>query len=411
MTRSTIFVSHANPEDNEFARWLSAKLTLAGYTVWCDLDRLKGGDLFWNEVESCLRSDAIRLIAVVSEASHSKDGVRSEWDLGITLEKNLPGFVVPIRIDAFDFSRLPITIHRKHVIDFHRGWHDGLSQLVDTFVEDDVPRKGDVDPEAARDWLPRQAVEAVTWIDRGETLESNWLPIVSLPPAIEATRIQNADRAIPETSTNRRVPWFELGDRIVGFASRGELIALFADSVPLVAQNAIDTETFINDGVSWGTDRVSAFDAQGRVAHLIRQAWDLRMESLKLRAYELSGRRFVWYMPSDLLTNDKIEFVEASGKRRKRQLAGRSAKHNVAWHYGASMQVALGDPRRVELRAHIIFTDKDGEPFRQHFGCTNFDGAFVGAGGTIGGAGSCVLTLHSSPTVVTRSPFLSGRGA
>ena len=127
MTRSTIFISHANPEDNEFVRWLASKLTLAGYVVWCDLDRLKGGDLFWNEVESCLRNDAIRLVAVVSEASYSKDGVRNEWDLGITLEKQIPGFVVPVRIDAFDFSRLPITIHRKHVIDFHRGWHDGLA--------------------------------------------------------------------------------------------------------------------------------------------------------------------------------------------------------------------------------------------------------------------------------------------
>jgi hypothetical protein len=362
MTRSTIFISHANPEDNEFARWLASKLTLAGYVVWCDLDRLKGGDLFWNEVESCLRNDAIRLVAVVSEASYSKDGVRNEWDLGITLEKQIPGFVVPVRIDAFDFSKLPITIHRKHVIDFHRGWHDGLAKLLDTFVEDRVPRKGDADPATAREWLPHQAADAVTWIDRPETLESNWLPIVSLPPAIETTRIQSGAREIAETSTNRKLPWFELSDRIVGFASRAELIALFKDSVPLVVLNAIDTETFITDGVSWGAERVTAFDAQNRVAHLVRQAWDLRMESLKLKAYELSGRRFVWYMPSGLLANNRVEFVEATGKRRKRQLTGHSEKYKVKWHYGATMQVALGDPRHLELRAHIIFTGADGDP-------------------------------------------------
>ena len=95
MTRSTIFISHANPEDNEFVRWLASKLTLAGYVVWCDLDRLKGGDIFWNEVESCLRNDTIRLVAVVSEASYTKSGVRNEWDLGITLDKDIAGFVVP----------------------------------------------------------------------------------------------------------------------------------------------------------------------------------------------------------------------------------------------------------------------------------------------------------------------------
>ena len=188
------------------------------------------------------------------------------------------------------------------------------------------------------------------------------MPIVSLPPAIETTRIQSGAREVAETSTNRKLPWFELGDRIVGFASRAELIALFKDSVPLVVLNAIDTETFITEGVSWGAERVTAFDAQNRVAHLVRQAWDLRMESLKLKAYELSGRRFVWYMPSGLLANNRVEFVEATGKRRKRQLTGHSEKYKVNWHYGTTMQVALGDPRRLELRAHIIFTGADGDP-------------------------------------------------
>ena len=124
----------------------------------------------------------------------SKDGVRNEWDLGITLEKQIPGFVVPVRIDAFDFSKLPITIHRKHVIDFHRGWHDGLAKLLDTFVEDRAPRKGDADPATARDWLPHQAVDAVTWIDRPETLQSNWLPIVSLPPAMDGENTKRRPR-------------------------------------------------------------------------------------------------------------------------------------------------------------------------------------------------------------------------
>jgi hypothetical protein len=34
--KQSIFIGHANPEDNEFTRWLGAKLTLAGYTVWYD---------------------------------------------------------------------------------------------------------------------------------------------------------------------------------------------------------------------------------------------------------------------------------------------------------------------------------------------------------------------------------------
>ena len=36
-TRDAIFISHANPEDNEFTVWLGARLTAAGYEVWADV--------------------------------------------------------------------------------------------------------------------------------------------------------------------------------------------------------------------------------------------------------------------------------------------------------------------------------------------------------------------------------------
>jgi hypothetical protein len=38
--RDTVFVTHAAPQDNEFALWLSSKLSLAGYKVWVDRRRV-----------------------------------------------------------------------------------------------------------------------------------------------------------------------------------------------------------------------------------------------------------------------------------------------------------------------------------------------------------------------------------
>ena len=37
LTRDAIFISHANPEDNDFTVWLGARLTAAGYEVWADV--------------------------------------------------------------------------------------------------------------------------------------------------------------------------------------------------------------------------------------------------------------------------------------------------------------------------------------------------------------------------------------
>jgi hypothetical protein len=50
MSKQSIFISHATPEDNGFVRWLGARLELAGFSVWHDLGRLKGGDHFWDKI-------------------------------------------------------------------------------------------------------------------------------------------------------------------------------------------------------------------------------------------------------------------------------------------------------------------------------------------------------------------------
>lgn len=359
--RTHIFLSHATPENNDFTRWLAGKLTLAGYNVWYDLDRLKGGDYFWNKIESAIRNDSVRMIAIVSEASYKKDGVRNEWDLGVTIEKQIPGFVIPIRIDGFDFNQLPITLHRKNVIDFHRGWHFGLAQLLETLDDSKIKKSAASDPSTAQAWLLPLPEGAIEWVDRQETLESNWLPIAALPPAIETTKILGSERQIPITNTTRELPWFEYGDQIVGFAPRDALVEMFKETVMLGPLTAVDTESFISGGVTWGTNQVQPFDARNRIATLVRQAWDLRMEKLGLKPYELSSRRLIWYVPSGLVPKDKVEFIEANGKRRKKQLTGTSVKLKVNWHYAVSMHPVLDGIRRIELRAHIVFTDSTGQ--------------------------------------------------
>jgi hypothetical protein len=69
MTRDTVFISHATPDDNDFVRWLGTRLTGHGYKVWADLFELKGGDPFWSTIEEALRHHACKMIFVVSKAS------------------------------------------------------------------------------------------------------------------------------------------------------------------------------------------------------------------------------------------------------------------------------------------------------------------------------------------------------
>ncbi len=363
MSCDAIFISHAAPEDNDFTRWLAAKLTLAGYRVWHDLDRLKGGDVFWDKIEHAIREESFRLIAVVSEISFRKEGVRNEWELAPTVEKLIPGFFIPVRIDAFDFSRLPITMHRKNVIDFAGGWHKGLSNLLDTLAEANAPRIAEANPASARQWLSGEKEGAILSALSPETLESTWLPILSMPQSIESARILGSDRGIKVTQANGRLPWFEFGDRIVGFAKGSELVELMADTVMLKAAGGNETKTFISGGIPWGNNKVSANDARYRVENLIRQAWTLAMEKAGLKTYVLSGGRVVHYATKELLPGGKCAFVDADGRMRKKSLFGRSERRKANWHYAVGIRPSLDDPWRIELRATIVFTGDDGVPF------------------------------------------------
>ena len=55
VNRDTVFVSHANPEDNTFALWLALRLGELGFKVWCDLTNLIGGEAFWDNAEDAVR--------------------------------------------------------------------------------------------------------------------------------------------------------------------------------------------------------------------------------------------------------------------------------------------------------------------------------------------------------------------
>lgn len=363
MTRESIFVSHATPEDNGFVRWLGARLELAGFSVWHDLGRLKGGDNFWDKIEGAIRNESFRFLAVVSKVAVEKQGVKDEWALAQTIEKSMPGFVIPLRLDDYDFSLLPIGIHRKNVIDFADGWHKGLAALLDTLTEANAPRVSAPDPRAARHWLPETKEGAILRTDSKESLDSTWLSVVSLPP-IETAKILGSEREIKLTDFNRRIPWFEHEDRIVGFAKAADLVSLMSKSVMVKAANGVDSATFIKSGSTLGDRPVSPWEARKRVANLVRQAWELTMEAKGLGVHEQSGGRKVFYVTPELTKGrgEKVVFLDVNGRKRRKGLNGRSESKKANWCYAVGMVPQFDEPWRIELRSTIVFTDDDGKP-------------------------------------------------
>src|SRR5437870_2936751 len=106
--RNMLFLSHANPEDNLFTRWLSLRLAREGYPVWCDLTKLLGGEDFWRDVEAALRDRTAKFLFVLSKISNQKQGTLDELALARRVGKHLHDFIIPLRID--DLRSDDITI-------------------------------------------------------------------------------------------------------------------------------------------------------------------------------------------------------------------------------------------------------------------------------------------------------------
>jgi hypothetical protein len=140
--RDTILITHANPEDNRFARWLAGRLTTAGYKVWVDVRALRGGDDFWDKIEHVLRHEAIKQIVVVSEHI-GKQGVKKELALGDVMRRKLsdPEFMVPIRIADVDFGEFPTEIIRQNAHNAFPNWAACLQPLFETLDTSRVPKR------------------------------------------------------------------------------------------------------------------------------------------------------------------------------------------------------------------------------------------------------------------------------
>ncbi|OFW07909.1 MAG: hypothetical protein A3G20_09165 [Acidobacteria bacterium RIFCSPLOWO2_12_FULL_59_11] len=168
-SREAIFVSHATPEDNAFARWLGAKLAAMGYEVWADVMRLRGGADWSRELEKALRERAIKIQVACSPTSMSRDGVRNEIEIASQLAKQLNDneFIIPLRLAKFDPH---LRIANLQYIDFSRSWANGLTELLELLAANAYIPKRTGRPMDG--WLSAQTSGATRLVQKHERLNS-----------------------------------------------------------------------------------------------------------------------------------------------------------------------------------------------------------------------------------------------
>ncbi len=352
--RSTIFISHARPADDQFTRWLCGRLTARGYRVWADLEQLLGGDRFWSDIQRVIRNESAKFITIMTRVSITREGVLNELAEAVDVSKTLGDqkFIIPLRGDDLPWSEFPIQLKQLNGLDFSDGWMRNFNTLLKTLEAAGVPAEAG-DPEVARN--AELLVRARQSIQRtGDLALLNRLNVVELPKRIHyfSTSMSAADLAV--VAPGLGVPCAAHDRLLVSFA---DLAALRA-AIPLEVELEVESRHALSLGLFLrGTAKkgpvVTRQQAHNYLSAILRGAFERHLRRAGLIQFD---RR--WFVPRNWRPDNEGYYVRSDGKRTYRVLVGKSKEYT--WHFSVSFKFFSSAPRRLQIVGHVLFSS-DGQ--------------------------------------------------
>ncbi len=351
--RDLVFISHANPEDNEVARWLVSRLAARGYQVWSDITRLLGGEFFWDTIEDAIRKKAAKVIVILSRRGQLKPGLLDEVNIAISTERSegLNRFVLPVRVDDLPFADIRANLARKNVIDGRANLAEALSRILAILREDKVPRAGDDSGTPLPDirLTTPQAVDTSEW----NVLFENKIEVLAWPRVIRKFRSTRTTFPFATHSATDGVVTFEDWD-VIGAA--------------LGASVAKAGEVTFELGENWGAlDLVFANRAEARRAasNLLRQAWDSMCQNRGFSRFVLANNLSCWFLPNGFQNGNRVGYLDPKGVQRQKILVGRSSRRRVFWHFAIEARASSIDSS-IRVVPHVLFSEDGETPIPSH---------------------------------------------
>lgn len=349
--RQLVFISHANPEENEFTRWLGMHLTRHGYQIWSDVTKLIGGEIWWNDIEEAIRNHTAKFLFVLSRASNTKPGTRAELHLALNAERQhkLRDFVVPLLVDdQLRFGDINIQLGNRNAISFVDGWANGLARVLEKLCEDQIPQDADsCSPTTVATWWQEHIGGQGILIPQPATYLSNWFPVTRLPDSLRIIDLEG--HRYGHSPAN--CPAHRIRQYLVSFAP--------ATSFGLTGhrEHTVSTAAILSQDID--DLPLAPHSVRYCIVRLLRLAWGTAMRDLGMSSYMMANERHCFYFTDELLAGRKrLPFDIPGCASGRRGLTGDFRGHR--WHFGVSADFFL-DPHPVYvLRGHVLFSD-DGK--------------------------------------------------
>src|SRR4030042_37580 len=345
--RDMIFLSHSNPEDNEFTLWLALQLAREGYSVWCDLTKLLGGEDASKDIGVALSNRIVKFVYVLSKTSNEKEGPLQELTLAKKVAKKnmLHDFVIPALIDDLSTLDFNPEITRINAIPFRDGWPLGLKTLLDKLQRDGVQRDpARFCPASVRDWWKTRISADLGVINREEEYFSNWFEI-ELPERIYFHKIKTSSIGDTEIEKKMKYPVICHNQFFITFTESRDLLIEGRGFTEGGRSFCFPTQSFIK-----GTDLpefLSDRDASNIVLSLFRKIWEKFAERNGLLAYEMANKVKAFYGTESIFGKKRITFNGLKGKETRSLIGYKTMKTSDGnkwkryWHFAVSTKPIL----------------------------------------------------------------------
>ena len=353
--RDTLLLSHANPEDNEFTLWLALQLANEGYRIWCDLTKLLGGEVFWDDIEEVIKTRAVKVLYVLSRTSNAKDGPLKELHFaqGVAKREKLKDFVIPLHIDNLPHGDITIEITRINTVPFVNSWGAGLAKLLEKLEEDHVPKDPKFNRTAVNEWWRTQFSAGQGLRQEPEEYLSNWFP-VTLPKYVYFHSLSRRSVGKLEVPPMLPYPAVQDGMFLIAFAEASDFDGQLGPEMYIAkASEPIEVAGLLVET-----------DFGKHLFQLLRLAWDQMLAERKLPVYELANKAKCFYFPKDRVPNDKVFFTGVDGDRTYRAIVGFSTRTNPTtglsvkrfWHFAVQARPLVHPTLAYILKSHVLFT-------------------------------------------------------
>lgn len=359
-----IFISHAQPEDNEFTRWLALRLAKEGYPVWCDLTKLLGGEDFWCDIQDAIKKRTTKFLLVLSKNSNEKRGVLQELALAKRVGKERLDFVIPLKIDDLSYDDTTIEVVRLNSIDFSSGWTAGLARLLEKLEIDKVPKDGRFNPSSVASWWRDQQRQQSGVETNTETCASNWFKISDLPETIYLHSLDGAFKG-EEKELPIGIPNYRYKSGFFCFEGAAPASARMRDEhgKTITHTQALPLNDFQRCGHA--QLKIDKSEARNIVTNLLRRAFEMRCLEAGLKEYSLAGDARCYYFPEGMLEGEKVHYQHLDGHKAYRQMTGRQTllprdgqPRCRIWHFAVQGKLIRWPELSFAVTSHVVFSEE-----------------------------------------------------